>query len=54
MDKLLEGRNRGRESYLRVEQRQESEDWLGAQATITLEEVRAEIEARYGLVYQSK
>jgi putative transposase len=50
----LEVRNRGRESYLSVEQRQEIEDWLGAQETITLEEVRDEIEARYGLVYQSK
>ena len=47
-------RNRGRESYLRVEQRQELEEWLGVQETITLEEVRDEIEARYGLVYQSK
>jgi putative transposase len=47
-------RNRGSESYLSVEQRQEVEDWLGAQETITLEEVRDEIEARYGIVYQSK
>lgn len=47
-------RNRGSESYLRVEQRQEVEDWLGAQKTITVEEVRDEIEARYGIVYQSK
>jgi putative transposase len=30
------------------------EDWLGAQETVTLEEVRDEIEARYGIVYQSK
>ena len=50
----LEVRNRGSESYLRVEQRQEVEDWLGARETITVEEVRAEIEARYGIVYQSK
>jgi putative transposase len=50
----LQVRNRGSESYLRVEQRQEIEDWLGAQETITLEEVRDEIEARYGIVYQSK
>jgi putative transposase len=50
----LEVRNRGSESYLSVEQRQEIEDWLGAQETITLEEVRDEIEARYGIVYQSK
>jgi putative transposase len=48
------GRNRGSESYLRIEQRQEVEDWLGARETITLEEVRDEIEARYGIVYQSK
>lgn len=47
-------RNRGSESYLSVEQRQEVEDWLGAQETITLEEVREELEARYGIVYQSK
>jgi putative transposase len=45
---------RGSESYLSVEQRQEVEDWLGAQETITLEEVRDEIEVRYGIVYQSK
>lgn len=47
-------RYRGSESYLGVEQRQEVEDWLGVQETITLEEVRDEIEARYGIVYQSK
>ena len=47
-------RNRGSESYLSVEQRQEIEDWLGAQETLTVEEVRDEIEARYGIVYQSK
>jgi putative transposase len=45
---------RGSESYLRVEQRREIEDWLGAQETITVEEVRDELEARYGIVYQSK
>lgn len=45
---------RGRESYLSVEQRQEIEDWLGGRETITLEEVRDEIEVRYGIVYQSK
>jgi transposase len=47
-------RNRGSESYLSVAQRQEIEEWLGAQETITVEEVRDEIEARYGIVYQSK
>lgn len=45
---------RGSESYLSVEQRQAMEDWLGAQETITVEEVRDELEARYGVVYQSK
>ena len=50
----LQGRYRGSESYLSVEQRHELEDWLGARETITLEEVRDEIEARYGVVYQSK
>jgi putative transposase len=30
------------------------EDWLGAQETSTVAEVRDEIEARYGIVYQSK
>ena len=45
---------RGRESYRSVEQRQEVEDWRGAQETITLEEVCDELEARYGIVYQSK
>ena len=47
-------RYRGSESYLSVAQRQEIEDWLGAQETITLEAVRDEIEARYGIVYQSR
>ena len=47
-------RNRGSASYLSVEQRQALEDWLGAQETIPVEEVRDEIEARYGIVYQSK
>lgn len=46
-------RNRGSESYLSIEQRQEVEDWLGAQETIRVDEVRDEIEARYGIVYQS-
>jgi putative transposase len=50
----LRVRYRGSESYLSVEQRQEIEDWLGAQETITVEEVRDAIEARYGIVYQSK
>src|SRR6185312_4872892 len=50
----LRVRYRGSESYLSVEQRQEIEDWLGRQETITVEEVRDEIEARYGIVYQSK
>ena len=35
-------------------QRQAIEDWRGAQETITVEVVREEIEARYGIVYQSK
>lgn len=47
-------RNRGSESYLSIDQRQESEEWLGAQETLTVEEVREEIEARYGIVYQAK
>jgi transposase len=50
----LQVRYRGSESYLSGEQRQEMEDWLGAQETITVEEVRDELEARYGIVYQSK
>jgi putative transposase len=50
----LQVKYRGSESYLSVEQRQEIEDWLGAQETLTLEEVRDELEARYGIVYQSK
>jgi putative transposase len=50
----LQVKYRGSESYLSVLQRQEIEDWLGAQETLTLEEVRDEIEARYGIVYQSK
>src|SRR5262245_26929772 len=50
----LHVRYRGSESYLRVEQRQEIEDWLGAHETLTVEEVRDELEVRYGIVYQSK
>ena len=50
----LHVRYRGSESYLSVEQRQEIEGWLGGQETITLGEVCDEIEARYGIVYQSK
>ena len=50
----LEVRDRGSESYLRVEQRQELEDGLGAQESVTLEEGRDEIEARYGIVYQAR
>jgi transposase len=45
---------RGSESYLRVEQRQEIEDWIGAHETSTVEEVRDHIEESYGVVYQSK
>ena len=45
---------RGSERYLSVEQRQEIEDWLGAQETVTVAEVRDYIEAHYGIVYQSK
>jgi putative transposase len=45
---------RGSASYLSVEQRQELEDWLGAQETGTVEEVRDYIDAHYGVVYQSK
>lgn len=50
----LQVRNRGSESYLGVEQRHELDAWLEAQETLTLEAVRDEIEARYGIVYQSK
>jgi putative transposase len=50
----LQVRYRGSESYPSVEQRQEIEDGLGAQETSTVEEVRDEIEARDGIVYQSK
>ena len=50
----LRVRYRGSESYLSVEQRQELEDWLEAQETVTVEEVRDHIEACYGIVYQSK
>ena len=50
----LRVRYRGSEGYLSVEQRQELEEWLGGQETISLEEVRDEIEARYGIVYQSQ
>ncbi len=45
---------RGSESYLSVEQRREIEDWIGAQETVTVEEVRDHIEERYGVVYQSQ
>ena len=50
----LRVRYRGSESSLSVERRQEIEDWLGVQETIPLEEVRDEIAARSGFVYQSK
>jgi transposase len=30
------------------------EDWLGAQEPLTVAEVRDELEARYGIVYQAK
>ena len=50
----LQVRYRGSESYLKGEQRQEVEDWLGARETLTWEEVRDEIEARDGIGYQSK
>ena len=50
----LHVRYRGNESYLRVGQRREIEEWLGSQETITVDEVRDEIEARYGILYQSK
>jgi transposase len=50
----LQVQYRGSESYLSVEQRREIADWLGAQETITVEELRDELEARYGIVYQSK
>ena len=50
----LQVRNRGSESYLGVEQRHELDAWLEAQETITVEAVRDEIEARYGIVYQSQ
>jgi putative transposase len=50
----LQGKYRGSESYLSGEQRQEREAWLGGQETVTLEAVREELEARYGIVYQSR
>ena len=50
----LQVKYRESESYLSVEQWQEIEDWLGTQETLTLEEGREEIEARYGSVYQSQ
>jgi putative transposase len=50
----LQVRYRGSESYLRVEQRREIEEWLGSQETITVDAVRDEIEARYGIIYQSR
>ncbi len=50
----VEVRNRGSESYLGVEQRHELDAWLEAQETSTGEAVRDELEARYGIVYQSQ
>lgn len=46
-------RNRGSESALKGEQRQELEEWLGAQETIPLNQVRDEIEERSGFVSQA-
>jgi transposase len=47
-------RYRGSESYLRAEQRQEIEDWLGEHETLTVEAVRDYLEEHYGLLYESK
>lgn len=45
---------RGSESYLREEQRQEVEEWIGTHETVSVEEVRDYIEEQYGVVYRSK
>jgi transposase len=45
---------RGSESYLRGEQRQEVEEWIGTHETVSVEEVRDYIEEQYGVVYRSK
>jgi transposase len=45
---------RGSESYLRGEQRQEVEGWIGTHDTVSVEEVRDYIEEQYGVVYRSK
>jgi transposase len=47
-------RYRGSESYLSVAQRLAIEEWLGSQEPSTVDEVRGESEARYGISYQSK
>jgi transposase len=45
---------RGSEGYLSTEQRREVEAWIGGHDTLTVEQVRDYVEARYGVVYQSK
>lgn len=44
----------GSEGYLREEERHELLQWIGGQETISVEVVRAYVEARDGVVYRSK
>jgi transposase len=45
---------RGSEGYLRGEQRQEVEEWIGTHETVRVEEVRDYMAEQYGVVYRSK
>ena len=46
--------HRGSDGYLRGEERHELLQWIGGQETMSVEAVRDYVEARYGVVYQSK
>jgi putative transposase len=46
--------HRGSGGYLQEEARHEILQWIGGQETVSVEAVRDYVEARYGVVYQSK
>ena len=45
---------RGSEGYLREAERDELQQWIGEQETVSVEAVRDYVEERYGVVYHSK
>lgn len=44
----------GGESYLKEEQREAIVDWIKSHETLSVEEIRDQVEAEYGVIYQSK